>query len=440
MTVLRLVSSSAVARGSGAIAQLAVTVAVARLCGSEEAGLYFLGFSILAILATATRLGCELSALRDAARLFSDGDGDGLRAAVRARLWLVLVLGTACGVALAAAAPAIGRWTVGEKVAPSILMAGLALPALALLGVLAEVLKGMQRAHVGLLMQNTLVPVLTLALLLFLQVAGGVDSVTASASMCGSTWLAAGLAWIVWRRAARLTFGQAAHGRPLWPSIRALASDAGALLPVAAAPVVMQWVGSTVLGFLAEPADIAGYSVAVRISIAVSIVHSAAASVVGPQMSVAHSAGDAPALRRVCHQTSLIIAAITWPVLWGMILLAPQILEVFEQGFGRYSGVLQVLLIGQLVAALIGHSGLVLVMAGRYRMARSTSAVAVGSLAVLAAVLTSKLGVTGMAVGMSAAVVLGHLAGLFLVRKALGVWTIPLTPLDLARVRHAGAS
>jgi O-antigen/teichoic acid export membrane protein len=149
--------------------------------------------------------------------------------------------------------------------------------------------------------------------------------------------------------------------------------DAPALLVVASTSVIMQWLGAVVLGLLGQPEAVAGYSVAMRLSIIVSIIHSAVTSLFAPRMAAAHTQSDVSLLRRLSHRTSLTVIALAMPALSALFFFAPFWLSLFGQEYTDYTVALRLLVTGQIVAAVIGHSGTVLVMAGAYNQARTTS-------------------------------------------------------------------
>jgi O-antigen/teichoic acid export membrane protein len=125
------------------------------------------------------------------------------------------------------------------------------------------------------------------------------------------------------------------------------------------------------------------------------------------------------------------ISCITWPALLLMVALAPMCMVVFGSGYQNYAYVLRTLLLGQVVAAVIGHSGTVLVMSGRYVSAQWSSVIAALCLAVFSLAAVPALGAEGAAIAMAGAVVAGHAAGFLLVRRDLGIWTIPTSREDL---------
>lgn len=435
--MLRLFSGSAAIRLSGAAAQLLLTLVVARLCGAHEAGIFFFGYSILMIMSTLVRLGSEYSGLRTVAAYFDASDLAAVRRSVDTRLVVVTTTGAAAALLLVVAAPLIAEVTLGEGARPVLVFLGLAIVPAAIIALLAEVMKGAQHAWLALAFQNAAVPTISVVAVVGTNQFTPLDARAVATILCLTTWLAAVGALGAWFAILRLRFDCVGTASVTGAEVRQVLRDAPALLVVSMTSVTMQWMGATILAFLAPAAEVAGYSVAMRISIAASIVHSAASSVAGPQMSVAYGGNDIGRLRIVCHQTGVLIAAITWPVLLAMFIFAGQCMAIFGSGYSEYAGVLRVLLVAQFIAALIGHSGMVLVMTGRYGLARANSIVAAASLAALAFVGVPLWGAMGAAVAMSASVTIGHLAGLVMVRRSVGMWTIPTTTPQMRDVLRA---
>lgn len=436
--MLRLFSGSAVIRLSGAAAQLLLTLVIARVCGAHEAGIFFFGYSILMIMSTLVRLGSEYSGLRNVAAQLDAGDVRAVRRSVDSRLAVVVTTGALTAAILACSAPIVAGWTLGDGAEPALVLLGLAVLPAALIYLLAEMMKGAQRAWVALAFQNVAVPGLSVATVLALSLFASLDAWNIAAVLCVTNWLVAMGALVAWLVILRERFGEVGPVSVSREEIRQVFNDSPSLLVVSMTTVVMQWMGATILAFLAPAAEVAGYSVAMRISIAVSIIHSAASSVVGPQMSVAYAGGDLSRLRRVCHQTGILIAFISWPILLVLFVFAGPSMAVFGSGYAEFADVLRVLLVAQFVAALIGHSGMVLVMAGRYGLARTNSVIAAMSLVTLSFIAVPYGGALGAAVAMCAAVVVGHLTGLVMVRRSLEIWTIPLAASQIAEAVRAG--
>lgn len=437
--MFRLLSVTAAIRILGAGAQLLFTIVVARQAGAAEAGYFFFGYSIFMVLSGLSRLGLDLAVLREVAGPFAARDLPGARHALMSRLPLVFYFSLLVGAALAVSSPFIARWSF-ESTHGSLLLLSCAIPASAVLGVASEALKACQLAWLGLLFQNLLVPSLMIPALL----------VTSGSISLSATHIAALLVLASWATAiaAFLAIMQTLQspGRALLTlfainiaQVAAGLREARHLAVVSLASVVMQWFGATALGFGADSEAVAGYAVASRLAIAVSIIHSAASSVLGPRMAIAYSSGDANRLASVVQRAGVAISLLTWPALTIMMIWAPEFMSLFGDSYAAYSNSLRILLLGQFVAATIGHSGMVLVMTGKYREARWNSLASMVALVALSLLLVPQLGAPGAAWAMSISVSLGHTMGLVLVRARLGLWTIPTNIDDLRHLRKAGS-
>ncbi|MFE4955958.1 lipopolysaccharide biosynthesis protein [Streptomyces sp. NPDC056653] len=420
--MFKLFTGSALIRAVGASSQVLMTLVISRECGLRQAGVVFFGYSLVMIVSTMARAGTELSALRVISQAYEQTDMGSVRSSAHSRLLLVGATSGVFAVLVILGAPWLGERSVGLDATASLRWAAAAMPAFAVLGLFSEFLKGVQRAWVGLLVQNVATPP-ALVVVPIVVLSRASDAATVNAVICGATWAATFATLVYWHR----TTGGCSAGwlRGARGEVGLLLRDVPTLLVVSATPVIMQWVGAILLGFLTTPTQVAGYSVAARLAIAVSVVHSAASSVVAPRMAIAHGKGDLRALHQVTVQTGLLISGVTWPILIVMGVTAPYLLGIFGAGYGAFGSSLRVLLIGQIVASLIGHSGMVLVMTGKYSDARLNSLIAALSLVGLAFVFVPLAGADGAAFSMSGSVVLGHLAGLLLVRQRVGFWTVP---------------
>jgi O-antigen/teichoic acid export membrane protein len=432
--VLKRFSTTALMRIMGAGANLVQMLSITWLTGAFEAGIFLFAYSIMIILATVSRLGSELSGMREVASLCDSGNTGLLLRATRARLLMTAVMSVLCaGLFSFYVAPFAETRFGGEHTSTSINLLALTLPAFALLGLFTEFLKAVDRATIAVFYQNTMVPLLAVAGLIAVSYVQPVGAEGTAAVMLFGTWVTLGstvFTWMKWRRARPKSARSAEEALTLTDFTQIL-RDSPALAVVSSTPIIMQWIGASILGFLAEAEHVAGFSVAVRLSISVSIVNSAVISVMAPRMAAAYAVGKMDVLRRLSHQTSVIIMGVTAPVLSLVYVLAGTWLSFFGMSFSAYATELRVLVVGQIVAAAIGHSGSVLVMAGLYREARLTSIVAGFGLLLAMLVSTPLFGTVGAAAAMSVGVIAGHLAGVFLARWKLEFWTVPLNVDDL---------
>lgn len=433
MNLARLFVGSSAVRLLGAGLQLLFTFVVARLLSPAIAGEFFFQFAVVAIASVVVRLGTESSALREVAIARTRSTQGAVERELYSRFVLVaaLSIATGCGYVVLSAVGLI-QLSTAEAFATS---GALVFAALSGLG--AEIIKAIDRPGVALVVQNVLVPACAIVVLLLSATFGRVDLQSSLFALLVGYAVSFSFAVLVISRSAR-------PGR--WVGFRVEARDAmlqhvmrsPVLLAGVMAPVVMQWSGSLMLGILASPASVAGYTVAARLASVVGLVNSAAASVVTPRLAIYANRGDAKGFSSTVHATGIGILALSIVPIAFLAIAAPWVLSLFGDTYVEYAPVLQLLMIGQLVAGLIGHGGQALVAGGNYRLAAVGPAVAVAVYVSLLIALVGGLGAVGAAIAMSVSVISGHVAAAVCLFKVDATWPIPTTRAEwrIAFRRH----
>ncbi len=422
--LLQLLTGTAVVRAIGAVAQLLMTIVIARSMGPQAAGQVFFAYALVMLVSQVSLLGSEISGLRAVAINLADQNQVALRNNSAMRIRFVLASSSIAGLSTIALVGLIGIRGKDELSLLQLSMAAATIPLYALVLLLAELFKGIGKPVVGLTFQNVLVPTIVIGAVMAGYAVFG--------SMQSSQVIAAIMAACTITALAVLAFYSSNVGlkpRSYCPGGSVgLLKDAPRVAPVSATPVIIQWSGVVLLGVLASSEDVATYAVAARVTIAVSILHSAVASVAAPRLAVAFKSADLSTFRAVSVHTGLLISAPAIPVLGLLFFFSPSILQVFGSSYAENgSTLLRILVVGQIVAAIFGHSGTVLLMAGQFRIA-STNSVFFGVLQLsMTLALVPAFGAVGAALATAITVSLGHIATLVLVRVYVGLWPIPLT-------------
>ena len=428
MTMLYPISFTIVVRILGAGASLALMLSITHLTGIVEAGIFLFGYSITIILATVSRLGSEVSGLREIAVLCDSGTPEQLSRAMRVRIYLTAALSVLlAGLFALVVAPFAATHFGGDYTSTSIILLALSLPALALIGLLAEFLKSIDHATIAVFYQNAAVPGFTVIGLCAAALVHPMGASGIATAMLIASWMTLGLAALTllkWWREQPIKLGIAEKSLVIFDFINIL-REARALLVISSTPIFMHWIGSAMLGIFADPVNVAGFSVAVRLSTLVGMINNAILGVMSPRMSVSHCQELIAMSRNLAHQTSLIIMVITVPALLALYVFAGFWLSFFDPGFTSYANELRILIKGQIIMSAIGHSGSVMVMAGLYRTARFTSIVAIVSLATTMLFAIPFFGTIGASVALSFSAVSSGLVGVILIRQSLNFWTVP---------------
>lgn len=422
--LLQLLTSTAVVRAVGAVAQLMMTIVIAKSMGSQAAGQVFFAYGLVMLVSQVSLLGSEISGLRTVAINVADQNQVALRNDSAIRIRFVL---TTSSIASLSTFIVIGLAGIQGRDPLSLLqlsMTALTIPQYALVLLLAELFKGIGRPVIGLTFQNLFVPIIVIgAVSVGYTVFNSMSPshvIAAIMTACAITSLAI-LAF--YSSKAGLTTRSFCLGRT-----GGLLKEAPWVAPVSATPAIIQWSGVLLLGILASPEDVATYAVAVRLTIAVSILHSAVASVAAPRLATTFHSADLSAFRTASVHTGLLISGLALPVLGLLFIFSRSILDVFGSSYADNGTILlRILVLGQIFAAIFGHSGTVLTMAGKFRIASAISILAgVFQLSITLA-LVPVFGALGAALSTALTVALGHIATLVLVRAYVHLWPIPLS-------------
>jgi O-antigen/teichoic acid export membrane protein len=180
-------------------------------------------------------------------------------------------------------------------------------------------------------------------------------------------------------------------------------------------------VGTILLGSLTGPEAAGIYALALRGADRVMFALVAVNTALSPTFAALHAKEDVAGLQRVVTQGARLIFALALPVAAFMLLLGHVFLGIFGAEFVAGATALRILVLGQLVNVLMGPVGVLLVMAGRERLAMYGFAAGLVSNLALAAMLIPAYGVEGAAWAATVSMVVWNVVLGVLTARSLGV-------------------
>lgn len=401
----------AAATGFGLAASLLLT----RLLGAEGYGVYAFAMTLATVLTVVTRLGLDSLLMREVA-VAHQGDAFVRLAGVvrwgfRASGALSVVLGvTVTG----------GAWLLADaQTAAAVTAAMVMLLPMTWLVVPAATLRGLDRPVIANVPAQFLRPLLFLLGVGVLVATGITDPVTAVVANAIAHAVALLAFTVPWRA------HWPAEARGVTESI-----DPGPFL--AAAPSLMLLAGLSMivvqadllmLKGLASDAAVGVYAVVAQVVRLVGMPLSVVNRVVAPRFAASHAIGDLATMQRTAGVTAAGITAVTVPVAGVLAGWGPAVLGVFGPEFTHGITALQILLVGQIINALCGSVGTVLLMIGRERELGVVSAASAALNLLLNFVLIPRLGIVGAAIASSASLALFNVVLVVRVRWTLGLDT-----------------
>lgn len=419
MSFARGVSASFVAKVFGALITFATHIALARMLGSVEYGIYAFVFTWVVLLVLVARLGMDVTLMRFLPQYASGEQWGLLRGIARSAFRyvgvssLVLAVVAGAGFAIGSRLPGAGWVWAG--------VAGVALiPALAIAYVVQGALRGLMRAGLAEVLDSVTRPLLLLAVTAAVWLSTRqVTAVTAllAHTAAAATAVAAGI--LVLRRAlpeaSRLASPDYRHRE--WMGM------AFPLVAMGSMNLVLDQIDIVMLGIYRGPEQAGIYSAATRIASQTVFFVSALDVVLAPVIARLFAAADRAELQRIITIGAWATAAFTLPAVLVLAGFGKPLLGLYGAEFGAGYVPLLVLLAAKVVNALTGSVGAVLSMTGNHAVAARVIAVAAIVNVGLNAILVPRFGMVGAAAATAFSIMLWNVAMFLEARRRVGLNT-----------------
>lgn len=415
-----------IARGAGitAFGQLtgrtlnyATQVALARMFGPAQLGLYTLGLMLVQLASVAARVGMNHGVVRYVAAYRADGDVSRVRGTILLALWTSFALSLGLAGAMFFGAGFVANDVFGEPFLEAVIRAfSVCLPLLTTMGIALHATQGFQTMKYETYVQNVQHPLLNLVLIVVFYLLG-VQVLGAVLAYVLSTAAGAVLALHYLRRVFPKLLDR---GTPPKFEPRALFGLSAPMIVVDFSFNVNHWIGTAVLGVFATASAVGIFNAALRVAALSSLALVAFIGIFSPMISDLYSRGELEDLKSLYREVSRWIFTGSLAVFLVTVLLAKDVMAIFGPEFVSGWAVLVVVAAAQLFASSAGTAGRVLSMTGNQKVvAFSMLGSTIVSVIVMVA-LVPLYGMLGAGVGTAAALVSANGVGLIAVRRLLG--------------------
>jgi O-antigen/teichoic acid export membrane protein len=420
--VIRGASVAFVVKGTAAVLSFALNLILARMLGPDGAGLYFLSLTIVTIAAMLSKVGLDGTFVRFTAASAIAGEWSEVKGLYRKGMLLTLAVSAPVTVLLFGLAPWLADAVFADpRLAGPLRLMSLSIPPFALVFLQAQALIGLKKTREGVALSGAILTGLTLLGILLLAPLFGVTGAVAAYTLASCATLVIGLA--LWKRATPDLKGI----RGSFPTDRMLASSMP-LFWVAVLNMVLHWSSNLMLGIWSTSADVGLYSVANRTSGLVSFILIAVNAISAPKFSELYSRGDMEGLGRLARSTAKLMTLFASPIVLACVLFPGPVMSIFGAEFTAGAPALAILGVGQFVNVITGSVGYLLIMTGQERVWRNLMAVSAALCLGLNALLIPLYGLIGAALAMASSLSLLMLLSVYMVRRSLGIMTIPFLP------------
>ncbi len=177
----------------------------------------------------------------------------------------------------------------------------------------------------------------------------------------------------------------------------------------AALQAVFQRLDVVIVALLAGPAEAAFYVAATRFKVVGQLVGQGLAQGVQAELVRAFIRGEPRAARALHRRAARTQMALTWPFWIGYALFAPQVLQVFGDGYAHAADVAIVLAVTMMVASACGMADVVVIASGRTRASLGNVAAALAVTVGLDLLLVPAYGAFGAALGWAGGMLVKNL-------------------------------
>ena len=197
----------------------------------------------------------------------------------------------------------------------------------------------------------------------------------------------------------------------------------GPMAVSAVAYILMQSVDVILLSKYTDFSQVAFYSVALKLTMLVSLVLASVNSVIAPKISELFSSSQTSQLSRMIRQSTRLTLVLTLPAIILLAVLSGFVLNIFGQEYVVAKTALYILLIGQMVNAFCGSVGVYMNMTGKQNIFQVILISALMLNVILNVVLIPEMGIEGAAIATSTSMILWNLITVAYIYRTDGVKT-----------------
>ena len=396
----------AIARGGGTLfagklftwgVRFALAIVLARTLNADGYGLYNLAIGIATLVATFPPIGLDTALVRFTASAVARGEPDVARANVRFALVVSGTLSVIAAVGLFVFAGPVAELVMHDpRLAPLLVIACLAIPALVLNRHLGAVLQGVRRLDLGTLAEQFAQPVARAILIGVLLIVGMTVSWALAAWVLAAFVATGMLAYFAWRN---MPAGSGHQQRSQGSQMLRFS------FPVFFSNIVSS-IGDNIqtifLGALSTVSSVGVFGVSNQLNLIGSMFHSSVVSASMALFAETEARGDRRGLEALYQTVSKWSVSLNLPLFLALVLFPEALLSLFGPEFREGVTALTILAFANIINAATGASGAVLDMTGHSVVKLINASVAVVLAVGLNLLLIPTYGLVGAAISVLA--------------------------------------
>lgn len=405
------------------ISGFAINVLVTRSLGAAQAGLFFLGVTVITVAGNLSRCGFDEAVIKHVAPSIKQGRWEDVNKIYTFLLLIILLVSGLVSAAIYQLAPVLAERVFEKPELGGVLrILALGIVPFALTYMHSQFFQARPDPARYQLYQSFAVNLCFIGLIAAIYLFAMGSSAGAPAwntQQITTLYLAALVGGLL--MAFYSWFSLPATGlRSGFEGSRALFAFAVPILGITTLNMVMTWMAQLLLGAFSTSTEVALFAVAFKTAMLTMIVLAATNSVVGPKFAKLYQAGDIAGMKYVAIWSTRLMLCLCLPLTLVMLAASDWIMAFFGAEFIAAKHAFMILVLGQFINVATGSVNLLLALTGNARYSLLGTLISVTVLLALSLLLIKSHGATGAAMAQAIALTTQVLINSAFVKKQLG--------------------
>lgn len=402
-------------RGIGAISTLIMTIVIAKTFSAEDAGYFFLGFTLLSILVPINLFGNDIATLRFIGASHAYNDWASIHGYAIIAIIITIITSFMSSIAIFFLADILSN-NIWKKPGMLSITKGIAFVSFffSISTLLAFYLQAINRIVESITVLSIFTP-LGISFCILVYRIENIEEVILFLITISIINVIIGLILISKSIVIR---------QPFLPKIKSFLAVCFPLWITALMLTLLQWGSLLIAAAWVSPEEIAYLSASQRTANLVSFILVAVNLIMAPKFAALYQQGRNKELKDLALHSVKILTFISLPIVAILITFSNIIMSLFGEEFSKNNHLLIILAIGQLFNTITGSVGYLLTMSGHEKDMRNIVLLTAPITMLLTLTITPSLGVSGAAIATAFGVIIQNLSAVYLVKKRLGFNTI----------------
>jgi len=400
----------------GAASALIAAYSVTSTLSVGDSGLFFLSLGFAIFFSHLLRFGLDNFVLKKCAIYLSDGSYKDFLSIVLVSAFICIAGSLAIYLLLS-----VSGWVITYQYMELLLLVYPAAIAIALLGIVAHSLHASGFVFTGAITNTSFHYLVFTGFIWFLSPSDASEVILLFCLACyAALFVQISVALFIYSLAG-IKFSNWKEVQPLNVDYQEIYRTTLPLWMVVIAQQLNQWGAQFISSVYVAEEELALLAIAMRIALLVPMILTAVNMVVSPKFAALFHKGEIDKTEEVLAKSLKLLAAVSLIVFFVMVLFGANVLEIFGNQYVEAKSLLTILVCGQLVNALTGPCGKLLMMSGFEKDVRNSSMIVAGIGLALALSLTMLFGVQGAAIATALTIATQNIAFAGLVRLRLRI-------------------